>query len=206
VTRRARTVASFANGEPQINSTPVLLIFRQTRRHRRDGRPSLKVKSIASGSSIVFGNSTPAPASLKLRTTQSRNEDIPSRSLAPLRTRLRAILRRSCISSLPLNKPKLDTNPGKIVKRTLHTERSLKRIRLPTLSREAFLGTVQLGMLNRAEAQPLPGLSRYCTSAGQHRSGWCATRLLFSFARGTGRISSMPPCAFSSRVSAAASL
>jgi hypothetical protein len=79
------------------NSTPVLLIFRHARRHRRNEQLLLNVKSNDFGSSIVFGISIPAPALVKSRTTQSLTEEFPSKNLAPLSTRVRVILRRSCI-------------------------------------------------------------------------------------------------------------
>jgi hypothetical protein len=99
-------------GGPYTNSTPVLLIFRHTRRHRRNERLLLNVKSNASGRSIVFGISTPAPALVKSRTTQSLTEEFPSKNLAPLSTRLRVILRRSCIWFYLCTSPKKEINNG----------------------------------------------------------------------------------------------
>jgi hypothetical protein len=81
----------------QRNSTPVLFNFRHTSRDRRIEWPVSNVKSKVSGRPLVFGTSRPAPLLVKSRATQSITEDFPSNIFAPLSTRVRVSLRRSCI-------------------------------------------------------------------------------------------------------------
>ena len=76
---------------------PILFSFRHNNGDRRIEWPASNVKSTVSGRPIVFWTSRPAPLLVKSRATQSMTEDFPSSIFAPLSTRVRVSLRRSCI-------------------------------------------------------------------------------------------------------------
>jgi hypothetical protein len=83
-----------------MNSTPVSVTVRQAIRHGRIENPPSNDRPKPSGSSTVFAICMRAPALVTLRTTQSMTVDVPRTILAPLSTRERLDLRRSCIVSL----------------------------------------------------------------------------------------------------------
>ena len=84
-----------------INSTPVSVTDRQTTLHGRNERPPSNVKPKSAGKSTVFAICTRAPLLVTFRTAQSITDALPRTIFAPLKTRERVNLRRSCILSCP---------------------------------------------------------------------------------------------------------
>jgi len=89
------------NGCHPVNSTPVSVTDRQMTLHGRIEWPPSNVKPKPPGRSTVFAICTRAPALVTFRTVQSMHVELPRTILAPLKTRERVTLRRSCMCVLP---------------------------------------------------------------------------------------------------------